>query len=113
MLGEGRPRHRRSPVEHGGAVERREQPLVRVDHEAVGQLDAGEARPGAGRHHRSAPVGAVDVEPQASLTGHRAGARQVVDDARVGGAGGGHHGHGPGLVGAVERRPHRGRALRR
>ncbi len=53
MLGVGRPGQLGAAVEQGGAVERGEQPLVRVDHERVGPLDR--RRSAAGRSARPAP----------------------------------------------------------
>ena len=66
------PRGRASgfAVEQRRAVERREQPLVRVDHERVG--DARRRRSADARRRREqrgAAVGAVDVEPHAAHRG--------------------------------------------
>ena len=82
----------RIAVKKSGAVERREQPLVRVDHKRVGVLDAVVGRPDARREQARAAIGAVDVEPQAVLTSDCRRAGQVVNDARVGRAGRGDHG---------------------
>ena len=79
--------------EHGADLVGLEEPLVRVEHERVGALDAGEEvrlREAGGR-----AVGAVDVEPQALAVGEvgevvervdGAGARRAggADDARTG-----------------------------
>ncbi len=78
----------RVAVDQRGAVERREQPLVRVDDEGVGVLDAVVALPDGGGEQARAAVGAVDVEPQAALAGDLGQALEVVDDALVGGAAG-------------------------
>ena len=63
----GRERERRAQVigprrEDARAVDRREQPLVRVDDERVGALEAG--RPELGADARRAGVGGVDVQPR-------------------------------------------------
>ena len=72
-------------VDQGGAVEGREEPLVRIDDERVGPLETGEPVPHRGREQRGGPaVGAVDVKPQRVLGGDVRHARQVVDDAGVG-----------------------------
>ena len=57
----------RLAVDQRARVERREQPLVRVDDERVGALDAGEAIAHARRAQRAEAVGAVDVQPQPAL----------------------------------------------
>jgi len=83
----------RLAVDEGGTVERGEEPLVRVHHEGVGPLDSGEEGAGTGGQESRSPVGGVDVEPQAPVSGHLGDPGQVVDDAGVGGPGRGHHGH--------------------
>ena len=60
---EGAPEVVRAAREEGGAVHRREQPLVRVDADRVGALPAREVVAELGAHGRSAGVGRVDVEP--------------------------------------------------
>ena len=89
MLGVGVARQLRVAVQQGAAVEWGEQPLVRVDDEAVGLLDAVEQVAHGGRRQRCAPVGAVDVHPQPVLLADGGDPGQVVDDPQVGGAGGG------------------------
>ena len=54
---------RRVAIDERAAVERREQPLVRVDDEAVGTLDPGVPVPDARAASAGASVGTVDVEP--------------------------------------------------
>lgn len=66
---------------------------MRVDDKRIGVLDPVIGAPDARREQPRAPVRAVDVEPQAVLAGDGGGTGQVIDDARVGRAGGGHH-HG-------------------
>ncbi len=77
-------------VEERAAVVGGEEPLVGVDDEAVGELDAVEEVADAGGGKRRSAVGAVDVEPDPALGAHRGDARQVVHEARVRRAGGGH-----------------------
>ena len=92
LLGVRGPAQLRVAVDQRAAVERREQPLVRVDDEGVAALDAGVALADAGRREPGPAVRAVDVEPDPELgadLGHRG---QVVHDAEVRGAGGGDHG---------------------
>ena len=98
-LGVGAPCPRRVAVEERAAVERREEPLVRVDRERVAALDAVEQVPRRGGGERGGPVRAVDVEPEPALLGHACDAGEVVDDAEVGAAGGGDHGED--VVGAL------------
>ena len=82
---------RRIAIDEGAGVVGREQPLVRVDDERVGALDAIEERPDARCEQRGAPVGGVDVEPETPV-GTRVGhPRQVVDDPGVRRAGARHH----------------------
>ena len=50
-------------VDQGARVERREQPLVRVDDHRVGVLDPRERGPHPLDEHRGEAVGAVDVQP--------------------------------------------------
>ena len=70
----------RVAVQQRARVERGEQPLVRVDDEAVGVLDAGEQVADARRRERGAAVRTVDVHPGAELRrrigGSRAGRRR-------------------------------------
>ena len=60
--------------QHGADLVGLEEPLVRVQHEAVGALDAGQQVLAARREAGGRAVGAVDVEPQA-LALRRASAR--------------------------------------
>ncbi len=76
----------RAPVQQRAAVERREQPLVGVDDEAVGALDPWNLCPHGGRCQRGAAVGAVDVHPEVAAVAHLGHTGEVVDDAEVGGA---------------------------
>ncbi len=71
-------------VEQGGAVERREQPLVGIDDERVGLFESRELVPDRGGEQRGSAVGAVDVEPQIALVRHLGHAGEIVDDAGVG-----------------------------
>ena len=63
-------------VEQRRAVERREQPLVRVDDERVGGLDSVEPVADARREQRGAAVRGVDVHPEAAVAAHRARSRR-------------------------------------
>ena len=87
MLRVDGPGQRRIPVEQRARVERREQPLVRVDHQRVDPFDAGELGPGTGCAESGAAVRGVDVEPHAALRGDVGEPGQVVDDAGVRGPG--------------------------
>ena len=61
------PERLRPPRPDGRAVHRREEPLVRVDDDRVGVLDAVEAPAELGADGGRARVGRVDVEPDARL----------------------------------------------
>ena len=89
LLGQNLARDRGIAVDQRRAVQRREEPLVGVHDEAVGVAKPGEEMAVGGREDRSAPVGAVDVEPQAVLPRETAEALDVVDDAGVRGPRGG------------------------
>ena len=83
VLGVGGPGDARVAVEQRAAVERGEQPLVRIDDEAVGALDAGEAVRGrsarrAPRRRRRRRRGTTCR----SLGAHVGGAGEVVDRRR-------------------------------
>ena len=66
------------------------QPLVRIEHQRVGALDAAQRAAARLAQRRRRPVGAVDVEPQ-RLGGRQLGqALQLVDRAGVGRPGRGH-----------------------
>ncbi len=96
-----RPGQMGLPVDEGGAVEGGEEPLVGVHHERVRQFHAFEPVARRRGEEGGAPVGPVHVEPQGPLPGHPPHPGQVVDDAGVGGATGGHHGDdvgGPGMT---------------
>jgi len=84
LLGQDLSRRRGVAVDKSRAVERREQPLVRVDHETVGVADAFEQVSVRRREERRATVGAVDVEPQLVFVGVGAESLEVVHDAGVG-----------------------------
>ena len=83
MLGEGRPGERRIAVHQGAAVERSEQPFVRVDHERVSLLDPVQQGSPDRRHEGRTAVGGVDVEPGTELGCDSPGTGEIVDDARV------------------------------
>ena len=84
MLGVGRGRQRRIAVHERGAVVRGEQPLVRVDAEAVGALEAEAQRFGRGRAQRRAAVGRVDVQPEVELGADVGDGVELVDGTDVG-----------------------------
>ena len=83
MLGVGVAGDLRVAVHEGARVERGEQPLVRIDDEAVGALDAGEQMAHARGGEAGAAIGAVDVEPRAEPLRRVGGGSEVVDDAGV------------------------------
>ena len=98
-------------VDQGGAVEGSEEPLVRVDDERVGPLEAGElVSDGWGEQRGGPAVRAVDVEPQGVLGGHVGHACQVVDDAGVGRPRGGHDGDDVGAARVVAQAPRAARS---
>ena len=80
------PGQLRLPVDQRAAVERREQPLVRIDDEAVRPLDALEQVPHRRRRQRRRSVRAVHMHPDTVLGAHVRHAGQVVDDSEVCGA---------------------------
>ncbi len=67
-----------------------EQPLVWIDDERVGALEAGEPSMQLRQQDRGQSVGAVDVQPGVDLTGHVGAAVEIVDHAGIGRATGGH-----------------------
>ena len=71
-----------APDEEDAAGFREEEPLVGVERDRVGSIEAGEEVGRRGRRRRGQPVGAVDVEPDALLGAH---VREPVD--RVDGPG--------------------------
>jgi hypothetical protein len=79
-------------VEQRTTVVGREQPLVRLDDEAVRELDAVEQATDAGGGERRPAVRAVHVQPHPVLGTCGGHARQVVHQPRVRRAGGGNHG---------------------
>ncbi len=81
------PGQRRLAVHQGGAVERREQPLVRIDDERVSMLDPGVRGPDAGREQACPAVRAIHVEPELALCRNGRETGKVIDDAGVGRAG--------------------------
>ncbi len=91
LLGQDLSRDRGVAVDQGGAVQGREEPLVGVHDEAVGVAKPGEEIAVRGREDRGAPVGAVDVVPEAVLAREAAEPLDVVDDAGVGGPRRGDH----------------------
>ena len=108
------PRLHRIAVDQRARVERGEQPLVRIDDERVGVLDAGEQPAHGRRGETGSAVRAVDVQPPAVLLRDGRDARDVVDDAEVRRARGGDDGehavaalgrhrlHGPAQRGAEQ-----------
>ena len=100
MLGVGGRRHGGVAVHEGGAVVRGEQPLVRIDAEAVGTLEPAPGDRRRRRAQRGRAVGAVDVQPEPVLGADVGGGVELVDRAGVGGAAvgdDGEHAVGPGL----------------
>ncbi len=79
-------------VDQGGTVEGGEEPLVRVDHERIGQFDALEPVSCRRGEQGRSPIGPVHVEPHRACPGHGPHPGQVVDDPGVGGPSGGYHG---------------------
>ena len=73
----------RIAIQDGRAVERGEQPLVRVHDERVGALDPVEERPNRRRRESGASVRAVHVHPKTEPLAHVGDGGKVVDDARV------------------------------
>ena len=69
-------------AEERRAVNRREEPLVRVDAERVGPLPAGEERPQLRAHGGAPGVGGVDVQPGAGLPAAVGELRHGVDRGR-------------------------------
>ena len=80
---------RRVAIEQRAGVERSEEPLVRVDDDRVGVLDAGEERARRRRRERGAAVRTVDMEPHAALRADLGDRREIVDQPEVRRAGGG------------------------
>ena len=107
VLGVGSAGDCRIAVQQRARIERREEPLVRVDDEAVGALDAVEPVADARRGERRAAVGAVDVEPRVEIGGNVGGAGEVVDHADVRRARGGDDGEETLTIGVVECVDHR------
>ena len=88
MLGVRGPRQIRVAVEQRTAVERREQPLVRVDDEGVAAFDPDVPRThGWGRQPGTA-VRTINMQPEAELLADVGDGGQVVDDPEVRRAGG-------------------------
>ena len=79
----------RGPCLPGIAVEQRaavvggKEPLVRIDDEAIGQLDSGKGRSHARRGQSREAVGAVDVQPEVALAADRRHSREIVDHPQV------------------------------
>ena len=84
------PPHVGVAVDEGTAVERCEQPLVRIDDEAVGMLDAVVTIADARRSQACSAVGTVDMHPHIELSTDSSNTGEVVDDAGVGRACRGH-----------------------
>ena len=85
----GESRTRSAPV----AI-RQKQPLVRVERDRVGALDAGEPAAAPLGQKKESAVGAVRVKPELLLAGDVREGLEVVDRARVGRAGIADHGKG-------------------
>ena len=83
VLGVGVAGDLRVAVDEGTRVERGEQPLVGIDDEAVGSLDAGEQVPHARSRQAGAAVRPVDVEPRAEAIGRRGRRDEIVDHPGV------------------------------
>ncbi len=73
---------------------REKQPLVRIEHDRVGPLDAPHGLLPSLREHEEAAVRRVDMQPQSLGFGHVGGATQIVDGPRVRGACAGHEHEG-------------------
>ena len=91
--------------EHAADLVRLEQPLVRVEHERVGAIEAGQRGASGVGERRGRAVGAVDVQPDAVLGAQVGERRQRVDRAGRGRAGGGRDAerHAPGGAVCVDR----------
>ena len=83
VLGVGGAGEGRLAVHEGGAVVRREQPLVGVDAEAVGALEPAAQLGRRRRAQRRAAVGGVDVQPQPVLGADVGDRVELVDGADV------------------------------
>ena len=75
----------RHPVHQRAAVVWCEEPLVRVDNEAVCAFDSGEDVAHGWRGEPRSAVGAIDVQPHPELLADVRHVCQVVDEALVGG----------------------------
>ena len=62
-------------------------PLVRIEHQRVGTLDAGEPIPAAPREHERSPIGRIDVKPQLLFGCSRREIVERIDRAGIGRAG--------------------------
>jgi hypothetical protein len=86
---EGGGQQRSVAHEHAAQLGRLEEPLVRVERERVGALEAGQLPSPPLAQRRGRPVGAVDVQPHALGVARAAQRDERVDRARAGRARGG------------------------
>ncbi len=86
--------------ERAGAVGQ-EEPLVGIEDQRVGELEAGEGFPAAFGQAEEGPVGAVHVQPEPLLPGEAGELGQGVDGAGVDRAGVAHHQEGGEAAAAV------------
>src|SRR6202011_6278697 len=91
--GEGIAKHLWAPRPEYAAVDRREQPLVRVDDDRVGALSTAKNPAQLGYDGCGAAVCGVDMEPDAVTLAHGRDLRYRVDPGCRRCARGGHHGH--------------------
>ena len=85
------PGQPRLPVDQRARPRGREHPLVWVDDEGVGALDAGVALTHLGQQHRRQAVGAIHVEPCPQVGGDLGATGKIVDDAGIRAAAGSDH----------------------
>ncbi len=85
MLGMSKRGEPRLAVDQRGAVVGSEQPLVRIDAEAVDAVDANEFLPGRRRTQRRQAVGTIDVQPQPEMFADIGDFIETVDRTGVGG----------------------------
>ena len=89
---EGRAHDIHPPAVERAQVERREQPLVRVDDQRVGAIDARQHVPVGRQHRRDAAVRGVHVQPQPLALADVRNRRHRIDAGRRRGAHGGDDG---------------------
>ena len=102
-----RARMLRLAVHQRAAVVGREQPLVRVDDETVGLLDAVEQVSHRGGGETGTAVGTVDVHPHPEFTSDGCHIGEVIDEPLVGRSGRDNHGENVrvGFEHGTQRRP--------